>query len=145
MSQTPAGATAADDGLDITIDPRLEVRMTDTMGRGVFAVAPIRRAATLGTCFTITLPAAEVAVMAGTTPSRFWFEDADGSAALALGIIELINHSPEPNVDRRWIDTPAGPVVQIFALREIAAGEQLYLDYKFDGAADDPPWARTGC
>lgn len=122
----------------------LAVRMTPTMGRGVFACRAVPCGAGLGSFYTIEVPAAEVRAMAGGTLSRFWFEDEDGSAAVVLGIVELINHSTTPNVGRRWLSSPEGQVVQIFALRDIAAGEQLFIDYKFDGAPDDPPWSRAG-
>lgn len=112
------------------------------MGRGLFALASIPSAAVLGQFYTIRIPPAEVARMAGGEISRFWFEDdGDGSAHVVLGPIELVNHSREPNCDRSWALSPAGEVVTLFAVRDIAPGEQLTIDYKFSGGPDDPPWA----
>lgn len=124
------------------MNPKLEVRMTNTMGRGVFARAPVAEGELLGTFHSICIPPAEVPPLVGTTLSRFWFEDeADGSALLALGEIEFVNHSRTPNCEQRWRDGVGGAVVEFYALRAIAAGEQLTMDYEFDGGPDDPDWA----
>ena len=121
----------------------ITIALTPTMGRGVFAARAIAAGETLGTFHTIWLPPREVMAMKGATLSNFWFEDdEDGSALIVLGFIELINHSTTPNVDRLWLSTPEGEVVTLFALRDIAPGEQLFIDYKFDGdAAANPAWA----
>lgn len=121
---------------------RLEVRMTRTMGRGVFAREAIAAGTEIGTFHSLRIPPTEVRQMAGTEISRFWFEDDDdGSAFVVFGPIELVNHSRAPNCDRRWVRTEAGEVVTLFAVRPIAAGEQLTIDYEFEGRPDDPEWA----
>jgi hypothetical protein len=123
--------------------PPIEVRLVPGMGRGVFATAAIGAGAVLGLFHTIRLPPEEVRAAAGGVLSSFWFEDdADGSAYVVLGFIELLNHSARaPNLERRWFATAAGPVVELYALRAIAPGEQLKIDYRFTGVPDDPPWA----
>lgn len=133
----PGGGRAVlDDG------SALEVRLTETMGRGVFARAQIDQGQVIGRFHALRLPAEEVRAFACGELSRFWFEDdSDGSAFVVFGLIELVNHSPAPNVDRQWHTTAMGPIVELFSLRAIAAGEQLFLDYKFDGGSGDPPWA----
>ena len=120
----------------------LEVRTTATMGRGVFATRTIAPGEILGLFHAIRLPPAEVAAIRGGVLSRFWFEDdTDGSAFVVFGLIELVNHRPTPNVDRRWRIVAGHDVVELFAIERIAPGEQLFLDYKFEGRADDPHWA----
>ena len=122
----------------------LDVRMTATMGRGVFALRPIAAGEMLGEFHTLRIPPAEVRAGRGGTLSQFWFEDdGDGSAYVVFGLIELVNHSPSPNVDRTWRLTEAGFVVQLFARQAIAPGAQLFLDYKFPAAGSDPEWAST--
>jgi len=122
----------------------ITVRRTPTMGRGVFAARAIAHGETLGVFHTIRLPAHEVTAMAGSTLSHFWFEDADGSAFIVLGWIEMINHARTPNADRSWQPTPEGEVVTLFATRDIAVGEQLFIDYKFDAHTSNPAWAAEG-
>ncbi|MEQ1697520.1 MAG: SET domain-containing protein-lysine N-methyltransferase, partial [Hyphomicrobiaceae bacterium] len=96
----------------------------------------------LGVFHTIQLPPHEVTAMAGSTLSHFWFEDdADGSAHVVLGWIEMINHALTPNTDRSWAATPEGEVVTVFATRAITQGEQLFIDYRFEAAKEKPVWA----
>jgi SET domain len=122
----------------------LEVRMTETMGRGVFATRPIAAGEALGSFHTQQIPPAEVLAGAGTKLSNFWFEDdRDGSAYVVFGVIELVNHSLRPNVGRAWRLTEVGYVVDMTAVSAIGAGEQLFLDYKFTGVAADPDWAQV--
>ncbi len=118
------------------------IQMTPAMGRGVFAARRIAEGETLGVFHTIRLPPLEVAAMARSTLSLFWFEDdADGSAFVVLGWIEMINHALTPNVDRTWASTPEGEVVTVIASRAIEVGEQLFMDYRFEEAKDKPVWA----
>jgi len=121
------------------------VAATETMGRGVFAARVLRRGETLAEFHTIRLPASEVTAMRGLDSAleNYWFEDdADGSALVVLGWLELVNHARVPNLDRHWRTTQEGDVVTVFAARDIAAGEQLFIDYRFEfGAADTPEWA----
>ncbi len=119
----------------------INVRMTPTMGRGVFAARRLAHGEVLGEFHTIRLPAHEVAAMAGSTLSRYWFEDADGSAFVVLGWIEMLNHSTQPNAGRSWRATPEGEVVTLYTLRDIEQGEQLFIDYKFDASPANPAWA----
>ncbi len=118
------------------------VRMTPDMGRGVFAARAIFSGETLAEFHTLTLPPAEVRAMAGGTLSNYWFEDdADGSALIVLGWLELVNHQLPPNLDRHWRATAEGQVVTVVAARDIAASEQLFIDYRFDPGAANPAWA----
>jgi len=121
------------------------IKMTPGMGRGVFAVRGIAAGEVLGEFHTIRIPASEVAAMRGfkSTLANYWFEDdADGSALVVLGWLELVNHARMPNLDRHWRSTPEGDVVTVVAARDIAAGEQLFIDYLFDASVPDTPeWA----
>ena len=116
--------------------------MTQTMGRGVFASRDIAAGDVLGEFHSIRLPPEEVRACKGSTLSHFWFEDdADGAAFVVLGWIELVNHSTAPNADRAWRQSAEGEVVTLYALRPIAAGEQLFIDYRFEAGGEKPVWA----
>ncbi|MDX2288650.1 MAG: SET domain-containing protein-lysine N-methyltransferase [Hyphomicrobiaceae bacterium] len=124
------------------MDHRFSVESVSGMGRGVFARCAIVAGEVLGTFHTIHVPAAEVNAGAASTLAHYWFlDDADGSAFVVLGFIELLNHSRRPNLERRWLLTETGWQVELFALRAIEPGEQLMIDYRFAGDADDPAWA----
>jgi SET domain-containing protein len=50
-----------------------------------------------------------------------------GRAAVVLGFASLFNHSPDPNCKfTRYIDAMA---LDVIALRDIAAGEELTFNY----------------
>lgn len=118
------------------------IALTPTMGRGVFAARHIEHGEELGAFHTIRLPPDEVAAMAGSTLCHFWFEDEDdGAAFIVLGWIELVNHSLTPNIDRSWRTTAEGAVVTVCAIADIAEGQQLFIDYKFDAGPGNPSWA----
>ena len=120
----------------------ITVKMTPTMGRGVFATGSMPRGFVLATFHTIRLPPHEVRAMAGGTLSHFWFEDdADGAAFVVLGWLEMVNHATAPNLDRTWHVTPEGEVVTLFCVRDIASGEQLFIDYRFTPGSANPAWA----
>jgi uncharacterized protein len=125
----------------------ITIHSTPTMGRGVFANRAITQGETLAQFHTIKLPPADVAAIRAARPNggelgQFWFEDdADGSAFIVLGWLELVNHSANPNLDRTWRATPEGIVVTVFATRTITAGEQLFIDYKFAASEPKPAWA----
>lgn len=121
----------------------IEVRYTSDMGRGVYALTPIAAGTVIDQFHALRLPPVEVAAIQGGELSRFWFEDEDGSASVVFGVIELVNHSLAPNCDRSWHQGPGGEIVRLYAIRDIEAGEQLFIDYEFDGVATDPAWSRA--
>lgn len=58
-----------------------------------------------------------------------WPKDGDGRAVV-FGNASLLNHSPNPNVD--WETDEAREVVVFKALRDIAQGEEILVDYTQD-------------
>lgn len=132
------------------------VELTATMGRGVFASRAIAAGEKLAQFHSIRVPVGEVKAIRTSSGvsapelgaraaglANYWFEDdADGSALIVLGWLELVNHARVPNLARSWQVTPEGDVVTVIADREIAAGEQLTIDYRFDFAdPSTPAWA----
>jgi hypothetical protein len=107
----------------------LEVKNTATIGRGVFATKPIARGTRLIACG---------GWLASTSMLQDnWFAmqvDADQwLCSLGDGIDDCINHSCDPNAGFLCGD----PV--LYALRDIAAGEQITWDYSTSLA--EPGWA----
>ena len=97
----------------------LEIRMTPNMGRGVFATQPIAR----GTCLVVCQgwfakgDALDDSWHAMQVASDLWL------CSAGENLDDCINHSCEPN---------AGFVTgepTLFALRDIAPGEQIAWDY----------------
>jgi hypothetical protein len=101
------------------MDAMLEVRQTLDMGRGVFATAPIARATLIARCEGWLATTAELdedwhAMQVG--PDLWLCSEGDC-------LDECINHSCDPNAG-----FVTGEAV-LYALRDIAAGEQIAWDY----------------
>jgi SET domain-containing protein len=114
---------------------RFMVRNTQSMGRGVFALAAVAKGELIGTFPTVLIEAAQRPALEDTVISQFWFLG-ERDAALVMGFPELINHSDDANVAHKFTKTPTGEVAEFRALRAISGGEQLFLDYGFENAAE---------
>ncbi len=125
---------------DWNVGPAIEVAAYAGRGRGIRA----RRAIALGECIershVIVIPKEQWANIEHTVfydHTFYWGEEGE-DAALALGFGSLFNHSYKPNAvyDRRF----AGDEIHFFALLDIAAGEEITVNY--NGAPDDdqPLW-----
>lgn len=97
----------------------LEIRMTENMGRGVFATQPIRRGTCIATCQGWLAPTDELndSWLAMQVGLDLWL-CSDGE-----NLDDCINHSCDPNAGF----VTGEPV--LFALRDIAEGEQIAWDY----------------
>jgi SET domain-containing protein len=114
----------------------IEVKRAKGKGRGVFARRPIPRGETIERVPVLLLPAEEVRDAAGWAGlAAYCFEWGRGTLALALGYGSLYNHSYRPNA--RYDDS--GPQTKVFtALRDIAPGEEITVNYNGDPEDDAP-------
>jgi len=116
----------------------IRVRYIRGKGRGVFARRPIEEGEIIERVPVIVLPVGQV----GDDPGRhelaaYVFEWGRGTVALALGYGSLYNHSYEPNA--RYEDR--GVRTKLFvALREIAAGEEITVNYNGEPGDRSPVW-----
>lgn len=105
--------------------PRVEVQeATSGVGKGLFAGEKIKKDAFIAEYTGRKITTAE----ADASKSRYIFElDDDWSidGVPELNIAGYINHSCEPNAEA---DTVGGHIF-ISALRDIAAGEEITMDY----------------
>lgn len=117
-----------------TSTARLEVRDTGAMGRGVFARRAIGKGKLIEACPIILLSAADERRLEGTTLDQYLFGwgDGDEGACLVLGLGSLYNHSAAPNAVACRNEVKAR--MDFVALRDIAAGEQLFVDYQWEQA-----------
>ncbi len=124
------------------IDPRIEIRPSRIAGRGMFALAPIRAGETVivwggWVCTTEDVAAGRVA------PRSTVYIGEDTFLGARVGEYDrerddrgdYINHACDPNV---WLADEH----TLVARRDIAAGEELTIDYAlFEGDEDDvKPW-----
>jgi uncharacterized protein len=112
--------------------PSLVIRQVRGMGRGVFAARPFRARTVIEVCPVLVLSAGADETLSGLEHYVFkWGPDED-RLAVALGYGSLYNHSPKPNADFT-LRHKRGAIV-FHAIRDIAAGEQILIDYHWEEA-----------
>ena len=114
----------------------IEVKQISGKGRGVFARMEIVEGAEIERVPVLVLPASELAddrPLAGLNGYVFtWHRD---QVAIALGYGSLYNHSYTPNA--RYDDRT--PQTKIYtAIRDIAAGEEITINYHGDPDDSSP-------
>ena len=60
-----------------------------------------------------------------------------GLCAVQGGLARFINHSCDPNCFTRIISAEGAKHIVIVAKRDIASGEELFYDYKFEFESDE--------
>jgi uncharacterized protein len=118
----------------------VEVRETESRGRGVFALAAIPAGTLIETADVISIPQDELEIIERCIVADYYFrwgvDEREG--AIALGYGSIYNHSFTPNAryvkhfDRRTID--------FIALRDIAAGEEIRTNYNGDPDSKKVMW-----
>lgn len=114
----------------------VEVRRVRGKGRGVFARRWIAAGEVIERAPVVVLPESVLWHDGGPTPlACYAFLWGAGTVALALGYGSLYNHSYRPNA--RYDDV--APRTKIFtALRTIAAGEEITINYNGDPEDREP-------
>lgn len=114
----------------------VEVKRVKGKGRGVFARRAISEGEVFETCPVLVLSAEAIENFA-TGIGSYVFEWGEGKLALALGYGSLYNHSYEPNA--RYDDV--GRQTKVFtALRDIASGEEITVNYNGEPEDRSPVW-----
>jgi SET domain-containing protein len=113
------------------------VRHIPGKGRGVVALRPLIAGQTIERPPVIVIPAEEAPLIRDTRLAHYYFEWGDDcrQAAIALGYGSLYNHSYSPNA--RYEFRESEECLEFIALREIAAGEEITINYNnlFESAA----------
>jgi uncharacterized protein len=119
----------------------IEIKRINGKGRGVFARQWIRDGEVIERVPVIVLPVAETKRESGRTAIEgYCFEWGRGTVAVAMGYGSFYNHSYEPNA--RY-DDAAGQTKVFKAIRDIAPGEEIVVNY--NGEPDDltPVWFKV--
>ncbi|WP_439623725.1 SET domain-containing protein [Gemmata sp.] len=109
--------------------PDLIVRKARGMGRGVFAGRAFRKGEVIEVCPVIRMPSAPVGSLGVLDHYVFKWGPGGEALAVALGYGSLYNHSPTPNA--RFSPRTARDDIVFRASRDIAAGEQIVIDYEW--------------
>ena len=116
----------------------LRVALMGAKGRGVVAERDIAAGELVERAPVLIVPEADRGTVDPTSIGNhifMWEHDTvaedlyskRGRAAVVLGFTSLVNHSTSPNCDFiRYIDALA---LDLFAIRDIAAGDELTFDY----------------
>lgn len=127
------------------VRPGAKVRLgiSPGRGRGVFATQPIAAGELIERSPVLVSPAAEWPHLEKTVLYDYVFEwgEDETDSGIALGYAGLFNHSFTPNA--RYRRRTADLLIEVTAVREIAAGEEITMNY--NGEPDDrtPVWFET--
>ena len=124
--------------------PFLTIASSLNRGRGVFTSDDIIKGTTIEISPVIVLTAADRSNVEKTLLHDYIFEWGEDhtSAAVALGYLSIYNHIAEPNCMYQMDFEEQ--TISIITLRDIQAGEELFINYmNAEGASDKPVWFET--
>jgi hypothetical protein len=109
-------------------------------GRGVFTKAPIEAKTVIEIVPVIVLSKKERKLIDQTLLHDYIFEWGDDrtECCMALGYVPLYNHSYQSNCEYEM--DYKKQLITIRSVRDIKAGEQLFINYNGDAAAETPVW-----
>lgn len=127
----------------------LEVRAVPGKGRGVFATRDLAEGEILDEAHVLLITADDALRLEATALGQHYFhwsgeeDDERWQGAVALGVASLVNHAAAANAGV-WPDHERKLLV-LEALRPIAAGEEILIDYEvelwFDPIEEPSPGA----
>lgn len=120
--------------------PGLYVASTDHAGRGVFTNEEIKIGDLIEICPIIPIPKYQLPIIHKTVLHDYYFlwgEELD-QCAIALGLGSLYNHKINPNAN--FILDIEHNTIDIIAIKDIAAGQEITLNYHGDPGIEDGLW-----
>lgn len=119
--------------------PFLYVKTVEGKGRGIFTAQEIPLGSTIESCPALVLSAEDKELIHQTKLHDYYFLwDEEDQCAIALGYGSLYNHSSAANADYEMdleLET-----IDIIALRDIAAGEEITINYTTGGLQETVLW-----
>ncbi|HET7175609.1 MAG TPA: SET domain-containing protein [Gammaproteobacteria bacterium] len=124
----------------MTLHVALEVRETDSRGRGVFALVPIPTGTLIETADVILIPRDEMPAIQDCILAEYYFRWGKDKqeGALALGCGSLYNHSYTPNA--RYVKHYERLTIDFVAIRDIAVGEEIRTNYNGEPGDQTKLW-----
>jgi SET domain-containing protein len=119
------------------------VKKSGDRGRGVYADENISKGAVIEVCPVVIIPKAELSIIHKTVLHDYYFlwgEDLD-QAAIALGYGSVYNHDSDPNAD--YILDFTNDTIEFVALRDIAKGDEITVDYLGSEDGEEELWFDT--
>jgi uncharacterized protein len=118
--------------------PHIYIAHTPAKGRGVFTALEIPDGSPIEICPLILIPADQNKLIDQTALYDYYFIWDQDHFAIALGYGSLYNHSSMPNAVVIYdFDTSE---IQIEAIRDILAGEEILINYHDDESFTGELW-----
>jgi SET domain-containing protein len=114
-----------------------EIRPSPGKGRGVFALRPIAAGELIERAPVVVIPEGQWEKFEKTILFNYYFSW-ERHSALVLGYGSLYNHSYQPNA--RFVRQFKEEAMDFIALRAIATGEEIVINYNGDPTDDSPLW-----
>ncbi len=109
--------------------PAVRVGKSNVSGRGVFALKNVKNGTTIERCPVLQVDEQDIG---GELLNYVFYGDNEKERLVAMGNGMLFNHSSAPNVAYYLEETPLGPELVIYALRDLRKGEELFYTYGDD-------------
>jgi len=113
------------------------VARTGGKGRGVYATGPFAPGERIERVPVIVIPSCQREYVEESFLTDYLF-CWGRMMAVALGLGSLYNHSYQPNA--RYVKHFTECMVDFVALRDIAVGEEIVVNYNGDPTCTDPMW-----
>jgi uncharacterized protein len=120
--------------------PHLYVASSELHDRGVFCATLIPEGSIIEICPVIFISADDLEILKKTILFDYYFiwgED-EKSGAIALGYGSVYNHHSNPNA-RYFVDFEA-LTLEIYAIKDIEAGEEITFNYNGDPEDQSEVW-----
>jgi SET domain-containing protein len=121
--------------------PGLRIAAAAGRGRGVFATRGFRAGEAIERAPVIVFPRSQVRSLEGTVLDDYWFWWDEVHNAAALGCGSLYNHACPANA--RYERDHAARSLVFVAARDIAAGDEITINYHGDPNDAAPVWFAT--
>lgn len=119
------------------------IKMFEAMGRGIVANYRIITGETVASCEILVLNELDTVIINTTDLKHYTFKYSETRDCLVLGDGEIFNHADVPNVSYS-LETIGDRKLMVFkALKDIEAGEQLFIDYSADTMVDTAEYLKN--
>jgi len=110
--------------------PCIYVNVTENMGRGVFTTEKIKKNTIIEVSPVIVMGDADRKLLDQTLLHDYIFEWDIKKCCIALGYVSIYNHSYSSNCEYEM--EIASELIRIKTMRNIKAGEELFINYNGD-------------
>ena len=110
--------------------PCIYVNVTESMGRGVFTTEKIKKNTIIEVSPVIVMSDAHRKLLDQTLLHDYIFEWDIKKCCIALGYVSIYNHSYSSNCEYEM--EIASELIRIKTMRNIKAGEELFINYNGD-------------